>query len=192
MENKNENTKEKKYLVDYYGEATSILQAIALKILDYVISRNSEFVESVQETKTRISRGNRILITMKKNIADLQKRLTNWTHVSFHQKRSKNVEVINAFTFLTDMHSKNVFSIRENIRNNRLRIGSETNNPDKEVIENLCDNYFYRLNELNNLMSPYIDKDPVIDRVYPFKSSDSSNERNKILNWIKNLKRIIG
>jgi len=183
--------REKKYLINYYAEATYLLENIAINILNYISSRNSEFAESLEETKDRETTGAKILNTINNFLIKLRARLSEWTKITLGQKNRNESGIINGNTWTLDMQSKNVFNIRDNVRNNRIQIGSQTDKTDKEKIEVMCDNYFYRLNELNNLMSPYLEADPTIDKVYPFKNSDNSTERNKILNWIRNIKRII-
>jgi transcription termination factor NusB len=179
-------------VISYYQEITEILEKIAQKIQEYVSnnlyeSESYNKLERIREAEERISAGQRILDIINSYFNNLRKRLYDWGKITLGLETKKDSIIINGFTYTTDINSQNVFRIRDNVRTNNMPIHQQTDDTEKNRIENLCDNYFDNLKELDDLMKPYIKQDTSIKRVWPFKFTDNPTKRMKILRWIQQL-----
>ena len=92
----------------------------------------------------------------------------------------------------TDRNSNNIFRIKTNLRDPLIAICDGIDEDEKNIIEDLCDNYFDSLKELNDLMISRIKQEPDIERVWPFKPTDDDTIRITILRWTQQLINKIG
>ena len=169
-------------LLEEYRIISLLLGSIALKIDEYIEFcglGDTEDWKSLKESED----GNHIITAIKSYFRSLHRRLFEWGKITLGITNHRDIDMINEYTEETDGNSDKVYKSRVNIYDPNRAI-FQIEDSEKEVIKDLCDNYFVNLKELNDLLDPFVKQNQKLNNVWPFKETDDTNKRNNILNWL--------
>ena len=177
-------------LLEEYKRISHLLGSIALKINEYIEFcgfGDTEDWKSLKESED----GNHIITAIKLYFRSLHKGLFEWGRITLGITNHRDIYIINEYTEEMDGNSDKVYKSRVNIYDPNRAI-FQIEDSEKEVIKDLCDNYFDNLKELNDLLDPFVKQNPELNKVWPFKETDDPNKRNTILNWIQQFLNNLG
>jgi hypothetical protein len=166
------------------------LDSIALKIDTYISFCEPE--DSEGKSLKESQEGDSIIDTIESYFSNLHNRLYHLCLITLNIENQREMGIINSLTERTDRNSNNIYGFRTEIRNPQKLLYTQIENEEKNRIENWCDNYFNSLKELNDLMKPYIKDNSSINKIWPFKETDDTTIRIRILRWIQQLMNGLG
>jgi hypothetical protein len=146
-----------------YVEITTILHDIYLKIKEYLNTCGQGESVDYKKMKESSKEGQGIIRTILSFFKKLQARIDEWNRI-VDNKLKRNFQRINDNTEGANEDSHNIYNIRVGVRTPNNRLSRQTDDAEKNQVENLCDSYFENLKNLDTLMEPYINKGESINR----------------------------